>query len=130
MVRFSIEIPHQFRLSQNKFHNKLRIKNIKNSEFLSTTTQFSHHRALESAADAQQQAEDAVANLTDEQKEAAIKAAKEVGIDFDVNFTADQKKEAIYFGSQGWEYMELGRFFQDVLLAGFALWIVIMFRAV
>ena len=35
-----------------------------------------------------------------------------------------------YFGSPGWEYMELGRFFQDVLLAGFVLWIVIMFRGV
>ena len=37
---------------------------------------------------------------------------------------------AYYFGSQGWEYMELGRFYQDVLLAGFVLWIVIMFRGV
>jgi nitric oxide reductase subunit B len=37
---------------------------------------------------------------------------------------------AYYFGSQGWEYMELGRVFQDLLLAGFVLWIAILFRGV
>jgi nitric oxide reductase subunit B len=37
---------------------------------------------------------------------------------------------AYYFGSQGWEFMELGRFFQDLLLAGFVLWITIMARGV
>jgi nitric oxide reductase subunit B len=37
---------------------------------------------------------------------------------------------AWYFGSQGWEYMELGRFFQDLLLMGFVLWIVILLRGV
>jgi nitric oxide reductase subunit B len=37
---------------------------------------------------------------------------------------------AYYFGSQGWEFMELGRFFQDLLLAGFVLWIIIMARGV
>ena len=31
---------------------------------------------------------------------------------------------AYYFGSQGWEFMELGRFFQFTLLASFALWIL------
>jgi nitric oxide reductase subunit B len=35
-----------------------------------------------------------------------------------------------WFGSQGWEFMELGRFFQFTLLAAFALWIGIIFRAV
>ncbi len=37
---------------------------------------------------------------------------------------------AYYFGSQGWEFMELGRTFQDLLLAGFVLWIIIMGRGV
>jgi nitric oxide reductase subunit B len=37
---------------------------------------------------------------------------------------------AIWFGSQGWEFMELGRFFQILLLAGFALWIFIIYRGV
>lgn len=37
---------------------------------------------------------------------------------------------AYWFGSQGWEFMELGRAFQFTLLAAFALWIVIIFRAV
>lgn len=37
---------------------------------------------------------------------------------------------AYYFGSQGWEFMELGRAFQFTLLGSFALWIVIIFRAV
>jgi len=35
-----------------------------------------------------------------------------------------------WFGSQGWEFIELGRFFQWVLLAGFTLWIFIIYRAV
>jgi len=37
---------------------------------------------------------------------------------------------AYWFGSQGWEFMELGRFFQFTLLAAFALWIFIIYRAV
>jgi nitric oxide reductase subunit B len=37
---------------------------------------------------------------------------------------------AYWFGSQGWEFMELGRFFQYTLLAAFALWIFIIYRAV
>lgn len=37
---------------------------------------------------------------------------------------------AIWFGSQGWEFMELGRFFQILLLAGFSLWIFIIYRGV
>jgi nitric oxide reductase subunit B len=37
---------------------------------------------------------------------------------------------AYWFGSQGWEFMELGRFFQFTLLAAFALWIGIIYRAV
>ncbi len=37
---------------------------------------------------------------------------------------------AYWFGSQGWEYMELGRFFQIALLCGFVLWIVIIYRGV
>jgi nitric oxide reductase subunit B len=37
---------------------------------------------------------------------------------------------AYWFGSQGWEFMELGRFFQYTLLASFALWIFIIYRAV
>jgi nitric oxide reductase subunit B len=35
-----------------------------------------------------------------------------------------------WFGSQGWEFIELGRFFQLLLLAGFTLWIYIIFRGV
>lgn len=35
-----------------------------------------------------------------------------------------------WFGSQGWEFIELGRFFQWVLLAAFSLWIFIIYRAV
>ncbi|GIL17395.1 MAG: nitric oxide reductase [Oligoflexia bacterium] len=35
-----------------------------------------------------------------------------------------------WLGSQGWEFMELGRLFQIVLLIGFALWIFIIYRAV
>ncbi|NUM89348.1 MAG: cbb3-type cytochrome c oxidase subunit I [Bdellovibrionales bacterium] len=39
--------------------------------------------------------------------------------------------EAAYWvGSQGWEFMELGRLFQILLLAAFALWIFIIYRAV
>ena len=37
---------------------------------------------------------------------------------------------AYWFGSQGWEFMELGRFFQFTLLAAFGLWIFIIYRAV
>lgn len=37
---------------------------------------------------------------------------------------------AYWFGSQGWEFMESGRFFQLLLLAGFALWIVIIYRGI
>jgi len=37
---------------------------------------------------------------------------------------------AYWFGSQGWEFMELGRFFQFTLLASFALWIFIIYRGV
>lgn len=37
---------------------------------------------------------------------------------------------AYWFGSQGWEFMELGRAFQYTLLASFALWIFIIYRAV
>lgn len=37
---------------------------------------------------------------------------------------------AYWFGSQGWEFMELGRFFQFTLLTAFALWIFIIYRAV
>ena len=37
---------------------------------------------------------------------------------------------AYWFGSQGWEFMELGRFFQFTLLAAFSLWIFIIYRAV
>jgi nitric oxide reductase subunit B len=37
---------------------------------------------------------------------------------------------AYWFGSMGWEFMELGRFFQFTLLAAFTLWIFIIYRAV
>ncbi len=37
---------------------------------------------------------------------------------------------AYWFGSQGWEFMELGRAFQYTLLSSFALWIFIIYRAV
>ncbi len=37
---------------------------------------------------------------------------------------------AYWFGSQGWEFMELGRAFQLLLLVGFALWILIIYRGV
>lgn len=35
-----------------------------------------------------------------------------------------------WIGSQGWEFMEMGRLFQIVLLVAFALWIFIIYRAV
>jgi len=35
-----------------------------------------------------------------------------------------------WLGSQGWEFMELGRAFQILLLSGFVLWIVIIYRGV
>lgn len=35
-----------------------------------------------------------------------------------------------WFGSQGWEFIELGRFFQLLLLASFTLWIFIIYRGV
>lgn len=37
---------------------------------------------------------------------------------------------AYWFGSQGWEFMELGRAFQILLLAAFTLWIVIIWRGI
>jgi len=37
---------------------------------------------------------------------------------------------AYWFGSQGWEFMEIGRAFQYTLLSSFALWIFIIYRAV
>jgi len=37
---------------------------------------------------------------------------------------------AYWFGSQGWEFMELGRVFQIILLAAFVLWIAIIYRGV
>lgn len=37
---------------------------------------------------------------------------------------------AYWFGSQGWEFIELGRFFQWLLLVGFVLWIYIIYRGV
>ncbi len=37
---------------------------------------------------------------------------------------------AYWFGSQGWEFMELGRAFQFTLLTAFGLWILIIYRAV
>ncbi|MBI2306666.1 MAG: cbb3-type cytochrome c oxidase subunit I [Rhodocyclales bacterium] len=37
---------------------------------------------------------------------------------------------AYWLGSQGWEFMEFGRAFQILLLAAFALWIFIIYRAV
>ncbi len=35
--------------------------------------------------------------------------------------------QAYYFGSQGWEFLELARVWQDLLLAGFGLWVLILF---
>jgi len=37
---------------------------------------------------------------------------------------------AYWFGSQGWEFMELGRFWHILMLASFVLWIGIIFRGV
>ncbi|TAJ95298.1 MAG: nitric-oxide reductase [Gammaproteobacteria bacterium] len=37
---------------------------------------------------------------------------------------------AYWFGSQGWEFLELGRFWHILMLCGFVLWIVIIFRSV
>ena len=37
---------------------------------------------------------------------------------------------AYWLGSQGWEFMELGRLFQIILLVAFSLWIFIIYRAV
>jgi nitric oxide reductase subunit B len=34
------------------------------------------------------------------------------------------------FGAQGWEYLDLGRFWQYLLVAGMLLWLVILYRAV
>jgi nitric oxide reductase subunit B len=35
-----------------------------------------------------------------------------------------------WFGHQGWEYLELGRFWQILLLTGLVFWLVIVYRAV
>lgn len=37
---------------------------------------------------------------------------------------------AVWFGSQGWEFMEPGRFFFFVLLGAFTLWVYIIYRGV
>jgi nitric oxide reductase subunit B len=37
---------------------------------------------------------------------------------------------AYWFGSQGWEFLELGRFWHILMLASFCLWVFIIFRAV
>src|SRR5262249_54993310 len=34
-----------------------------------------------------------------------------------------------FFAAQGWEYLDLGRFWQYLLVAGMLLWIVILYRA-
>jgi len=39
-------------------------------------------------------------------------------------------KVAYWFGSQGWEFLELGRFWHILMLCAFVLWIYIIFRAV
>ena len=41
-----------------------------------------------------------------------------------------QGDAAYWFGSQGWEFMEMGRVFQILLLCAFVLWIFIIFRGV
>jgi len=33
-----------------------------------------------------------------------------------------------WFGHQGWEFLELGRFWQVILVVGFSLWIVLLYR--
>jgi nitric oxide reductase subunit B len=35
-----------------------------------------------------------------------------------------------WFGHQGWEYLDLGRAWQVLLAVGFALWVVLLFRAI
>jgi nitric oxide reductase subunit B len=35
-----------------------------------------------------------------------------------------------WFGSQGWEYLDLGRFWQILLVVGMAVWVVLLMRAV
>jgi nitric oxide reductase subunit B len=37
---------------------------------------------------------------------------------------------AYWFGSQGWEFLELGRFWHILMLSSFCLWVYIIFRAV
>lgn len=39
-------------------------------------------------------------------------------------------KTAYWFGSQGWEFLEMGRFFQILLLAAFTLWVFIIYRGI
>ncbi len=39
-------------------------------------------------------------------------------------------KMSYWFGSQGWEFIELGRFFQLLLLGAFTLWIYIIYRGI
>lgn len=39
-------------------------------------------------------------------------------------------KAAYWFGSQGWEFMEMGRAFQILLLVAFSLWIAIIWRGI
>ncbi|HRF01131.1 MAG TPA: cbb3-type cytochrome c oxidase subunit I, partial [Pirellulaceae bacterium] len=43
------------------------------------------------------------------------------------NFFSDQV--AFYFGHQGYEYVDLGRFWQILLMVGLLLWLVLMIRA-
>ena len=38
--------------------------------------------------------------------------------------------QAYYFDSQDWEFLELGRIWQELLLAGFGLWVLVLFRGV
>ncbi len=38
--------------------------------------------------------------------------------------------QAYYFGSQGWEFLELDRIWQDLLLAGVGLWVLVLFRGI
>ena len=35
-----------------------------------------------------------------------------------------------YFGHSGYEYIDLGKFFQIALLVGLVLWFVLMYRAI
>ena len=39
------------------------------------------------------------------------------------------KNSTFWFGSQGWEYLELGRFWQYLLIIGLFVWFIILFRA-